>query len=67
MTFLTACKYDEAVLWRSFLLVTMPLLVKVVANNTFIFPQNFSFSVANYSYQVEGGWNEGGKSPMLDY
>jgi hypothetical protein len=67
MTFLTACKHDEAVLWRSFLFVAMLLLVEVVANNTFIFPRNFLFSVATSSYQVEGGWNESGKPSRLNY
>lgn len=61
MTFITTCKYDEPVPWRYSLLAAMLLRVTVVANNTFIFPQNFSFAAASSSYQVEGGWNEGGK------
>jgi hypothetical protein len=61
MKFLSACKYDEAAPWK-ILLVAMLQRVTVVANNSFKFPQNFSFSVATSSYQVEGGWNEGGKT-----
>jgi hypothetical protein len=62
MKLLAACRYVGADPWRICLLVATLLHATDAANNTFRFPQNFSFSAATSSYQVEGGWNEGGKS-----
>jgi hypothetical protein len=58
---ITACKYYK-VLWGILLLVATLLPVTIAVNNTLRFPPNFTFSVATSSYQVEGGWNEDGKS-----
>lgn len=32
---------------------------------THTFPNDFKFGAASASYQIEGGWNEGGKSPNI--
>lgn len=35
------------------------------ADNVYSFPKEFKFGAASASYQIEGGWNEDGKSPNI--
>lgn len=35
------------------------------AEKTFTFPDEFRFGAASAAFQIEGGWNEGGKTPSI--
>lgn len=40
-------------------------VVNANAADVFDFPQNFKFGAASASYQIEGAWDEDGKSPNI--
>ena len=45
--------------------VGITLLVIKSSGETRTFPNDFKFGAASASYQIEGGWNEDGKSPNI--
>lgn len=45
--------------------VGIVLLAKQSSTETYSFPPDFKFGAASASYQIEGGWNEDGKSPNI--
>lgn len=54
----------------NFLLIKLTLLInnsraceKVV--KTFTFPDEFRFGAASAAFQIEGGWNDDGKTPSI--
>jgi hypothetical protein len=40
-------------------------LILINSSNAVEFPQEFKFGAASASYQIEGGWDEDGKSPNI--
>ena len=40
-------------------------LLLINSSNAVEFPQEFKFGAASASYQIEGGWDEDGKSPNI--
>ena len=48
-----------------FIIFIVSLWIKCAGAQNFSFPSNFKFGAASASYQIEGGWNEDGKSPNI--
>lgn len=45
--------------------VAVGVTLLLLSSNAVEFPKEFKFGAASASYQIEGGWNEDGKSPNI--